>query len=126
MIVVVVIGVLAAIAYPSYQGQMQRTRRADGKAALLNVAQQLERCYTLRNRYDDVGNCTVLGALPFDSPEGFYSIDVDAGTLDTNFFALSATPQGAQADDATCGVLGYRSSGLQTSLGVDDDAANCW
>ena len=51
MIVVVVIGILVAIAYPGYQGQMQRTRRADGKATMLETAQRLERCFTRYNSY---------------------------------------------------------------------------
>jgi type IV pilus assembly protein PilE len=123
MIVVVIIGILAAIAYPSYQGQMQRSRRADGKAALLNVAQQLERCYTLYNAYDNAA-CDIAGDLPLISPEGFYSISAQA--MATNTFTLRATPLGPQVNDAACGVLGFTSGGVQSSLGGADDAANCW
>jgi type IV pilus assembly protein PilE len=123
MIVVVIVGILAAIAYPTYQSQMQRTRRADGKAALLNVAQQLERCYTRFNAYNNAG-CTVAGTLPFDSPEGFYLLSVEG--LSVNTFTLRATPQGPQVADVTCGVLGYTSAGVQGSLGVDVDAPGCW
>jgi type IV pilus assembly protein PilE len=123
MIVVMIVGILAAIAYPTYQGQMQRTRRADGKAELLNVAQQFERCYTVYNAYDN-DLCAIKGRLPLVSPEGFYTISVD--DLVVNSFTLRATPQGPQVEDVACGVLGYRNDGKQSSLGGDDDAANCW
>lgn len=46
MITVVIIGILAAIAYPSYQEQVRKSRRADGM--LMQTAQELERCYTTR------------------------------------------------------------------------------
>ena len=38
MVVIVILGILIAIAYPGYQSQIQKTRRADGQAALLNAA----------------------------------------------------------------------------------------
>jgi type IV pilus assembly protein PilE len=123
MIVMVVVGILGAIAYPSYQAQMQRTRRADGKATLLNVAQQLERCHTRFNAYDNAG-CPTVGALPLESPAGYYSISAEA--LAVNSFTLRATPQNGQVTDDTCGVLGLTSAGVRTSLNGADDAAGCW
>src|SRR5262245_31747667 len=89
MIVIVIITVLSAIAYPSYLGQVQRTRRADGKAALLDAAQRLERCHTRFGRYND-DDCDV--DLPFDSQEAFYSIAA-VGTVTASAFTLAATPQ---------------------------------
>jgi type IV pilus assembly protein PilE len=122
MIVVVVIAILAAIAYPSYQEQVRRTRRADGKAALMNVAQQLERCYTRFGRYNDA-NCAV--AIPIDSTEGFYSVSA-VGAVGPAAFTLAATPQNAQTSDPRCGVLRLTSTGVRGSLGVDADANECW
>lgn len=121
LIVVVVIGILAAIAYPSYQQQVRKTKRADGKAALLDTAQQLERCYTRFSRYDD-GNCGVV--LPTNSPDEFYVISAEALAAAT--FTLEATPQGDQVNDALCGTLRLTSTGLQGSLGADADANDCW
>lgn len=121
MIVVVVVGILASIAYPSFQEHVRKTRRADGKAALMQTAQQLERCYTRFARYND-GNCGV--ALPADSAEGFYQ--VSAAALDASSFTLDATPQGDQASDAACGVLRLAHTGQQGSQGVAGDANNCW
>ena len=121
MIVVVIVGILAAIAYPSYQDQVRKSRRADGKGVLLQTAQQLERCYTRFASYNNV-NCGV--ALPVDSPEGFYQ--VSAAALTASSFTLDAAPQGAQAADAECGTLRLAHTGAQGSLGADGDANDCW
>lgn len=121
MVVVVVIGILAAIAYPSYQDQVRKSRRADGKGVLLETAQQLERCYTRFARYDD-GNCGV--AFPVDSPEGFYQVSAEA--LNASNFTLDAAPQGDQASDAECGTLRLAHTGAQGSQGADGDANECW
>lgn len=121
MIVVVIVGILAAIAYPSYQDQVRKSRRADGKGALLQTAQQLERCYTRFASYNDA-NCGV--ALPVDSPEGFYQ--VSAAALNASSFTLDAAPQGDQASDAECGTLRLAHTGAQGSQGADGDANDCW
>ena len=121
MVVVVIIGILAGIAYPSFQEQVRKTRRADGKAMLMEAAQELERCYTRFASYNDPG-CGV--ALPADSSEGFYSVDV--AVIGPAAFTLEATPQGDQANDAKCGALRLTSAGVQGSLGADNDANDCW
>jgi type IV pilus assembly protein PilE len=121
MVVVVIIGILAAIAYPSFQEQVRKTRRADGKAMLMETAQELERCYTRFASYTN-GGCGV--ALPADSPEGFYS--VDAAAIGPAAFTLEATPQGDQVNDAKCGTLRLTSAGVPGSLGADSDANECW
>src|SRR5690554_7773304 len=51
MIVVAVVGILAAIAYPSYMDSVRKSNRADAKAALNDAAQQMQRCYTLNSSY---------------------------------------------------------------------------
>lgn len=85
MIVVVVIAILAAIAYPSYQNQVQKTRRADAHTALLGAAQTLERCFTRYNSYDST-ECPDVKGL---SPDGFYEITTP--TLTTTTFTIEAT-----------------------------------
>ncbi|HET6628789.1 MAG TPA: type IV pilin protein [Woeseiaceae bacterium] len=120
MIVVVIVGILAAVAYPSYQNHVRKSKRSEGKAQLMETAQELERCYTRFGRYND-GNCPV--AFPLTSPEGHYVL---TATLTAVSFTLDATPQGAQADDTECGVLRLTSAGVQGSLGADTDANDCW
>lgn len=118
MIVVAVIAILAAIAIPSYQNQVQKTRRADAQTGLLQVAQQLERCFTRTNTYVDCFD----GNNPPDSPDGFYSITFEQGPTATTFLLL-ATRQGAQANDP-CGNFRLDQRGNRTVTGNAD--LRCW
>lgn len=122
MIVVVIVGILAAIAYPSYQNQVRESRRADGKAALLQVAQQLERCYTRFASYNNAG-CAI--GLPLTSGEGFYVVSA-VGAIGAASFTLQAVPQNDQASDAECGTLRLTDTGVQGSQGADADPNECW
>ena len=67
MVVVVIIGILAAIAYPSYRAQVMRSHRSDAKIALERLAQSLERCYTnsTPRTYD---GCASLAAVAASGP----------------------------------------------------------
>jgi type IV pilus assembly protein PilE len=124
MVVIVIIGILVAIAYPGYQSQIQRTRRADGKAALMNTAQQLERCFTRFNVYNNAACdiATTLAGGGFASTEGWYVI-TDAAPA-ANGFSLVATPQGAQTDDTQCANLTLTSTGTRGASGTAP--ATCW
>lgn len=116
MIVVTIVGILAAFAFPSYRAQVIRTHRADGMAALMQVSQQLERCYTRFSAYNHA-NCVAPNVtIPFTSLDGHYIV---TGAPTASAFTLDATPQGGQADDTDCGVLRLTSTGEQTPIG-------CW
>ena len=112
MIAAAIIAILAAIAYPSYQNQTQRSRRADGQAMLLEILQAQERYYTANMSY--VTDLTLLGyANPTPSNEGYYNISAAAcsGTTIDDCVELTATALGSQIDD---GNLTYSSRGLKT------------
>ena len=104
LIAVAIIGILAAIAIPMYSDYVTRSRRADGQASLMQVAQELERCYTQFSKYND-NSCSVVngGVVSETSDQGFYV--VTANKLDESAFTLTATPQNEQADDTDCGEL---------------------
>lgn len=117
MIVVIVIAILASIAYPSYRRQAMRTYRAEAKTVVTQRVQQLERCYT-RNR-------TYVGcvALPELTPGGQYQLTFGAGTPTATQYTIVATPQGPQAADV-CGTLSITETNLRTATGGTE--ANCW
>lgn len=124
MVVVVIIGILAAVAYPSYQQQIRKTRRADGQSMLLQTAQALERCYTRFSSYTaGTGGCPV--AFPVNSTEGYYVVN-PAVAPTASAFSLNAAPQGAQTADSECGTLRVTSTGVQGSQGADTDVNGCW
>ena len=117
MITVAIIAILAAIAFPSYQDSLRKSRRTDGKNALTQAMAIMERYYTERNTYataamcataankPDIcpGNCSGVGGT-CTSTEGNYTITfttTPAGivTPTAAVFALLATPGGSQAVD---------------------------
>ena len=123
MVVLAVAAILSAVALPSYQGQVAKGRRADGKQALVELAQKLERFYTERGTF---AGATLGGSglYPAVSSGGYYSLAIISQTVDG--FTLTATPRGNQAGDA-CTALGYnhlgdRSVGAGATLSPDQ----CW
>src|SRR4051794_10933431 len=107
MIVVVIIGILAAIAYPSYINFVKRSARSEAKGALMEDAQFLERTYTLSNKYnlDSAGNTVNTATLPTQATPrngtAKYNITVTTGA---STYTLTAAPTGAMTGDP-CGSL---------------------
>ena len=126
MIVVAVIGILVAIAYPSYAQYGQKARRVDAKTALLDLGSRQERFFSMNNTYtktpSDLG---YGGAFPLDVLSGstaYYRLDVTAATA--TGFSATATPVNAQLSDK-CGTYTLTQLGTQTVSGTLS-AAECW
>ena len=116
MIVVAIIGILAAIAYPAYTSQVMKTQRTDAKTALMTAAHTLERCFTEYNAYNNAA-CPAVAAT---SSEGYYSIEA-ATTAST--FTLTAKPiSGAVQADNDCKTFTLDNKGIQGSTPGTD----CW
>lgn len=132
IIAVAIVGILAAIAYPSYQEQVRKGKRTDATGALLDVAQRLERCYTQFNRYDDTTNCTAAAALEGDgvlSTEEEYRIftkDAEGGSLSATAYTLVAKPIGSQQNDTNCKKFTYTHTGVKNVTDSTKDKDYCW
>ncbi|MFQ5469235.1 MAG: type IV pilin protein [Gammaproteobacteria bacterium] len=113
MVAVAVIGILLAIAFPSYQNNVRESRRADGYSVLLNTAVNQERYFTENNTYN--------AAMTATSGEGYYSVSsaACAGSTINSCVVMSAAAQGAQASDSSCTPLTLDSRGVK-------GPANCW
>lgn len=117
MVVVAVIAILGAIAYPSYQAHINKSRRADAQVGLVELAQFMERHYTSNGGYLSNGNAGVAPALPFTStPKGsansFYTLSLDEGVLTAQAYVLQAVPMNAMTGDK-CGTLTLSSTGVK-------------
>ncbi len=134
MIVVIVIGVLAAIAIPAYKSSIQQSRRTDAKAALLDLATRQEKFYSVNNQYTTSAAALYGGAatFPLNVQSGnvvYYTLQapvVTAATATTvaTFSAQATRVSGTpQASDA-CGDFTIDSAGVTGN--INNTSSNCW
>lgn len=124
-----VAGVLSGIAWPSFQGALHKSRRADALVALTAAQAAQERWRFNQRSYGSLAQIG-LGAI---TPGGHYTLTVvDA---DADRYVLQARAAGAQAGDRACRVLQLTVDGAMVSRAsgrdeqVDNDAAanrRCW
>jgi len=122
MIAVVILGILAAYAFQSYQSSVRKSNRAEGKAEIMDVAQRLQRCFTTYGRYDH-DDCAVAAQLSAEDGKitsqgrGFYDV---TGVLGTTTYTLTATAVSLpQTADAGCTALTLNQLGARAP-------AECW
>lgn len=132
MIVVAIIGILAAFSYSNYSESIARSKRAEGKAALLELAQRMERYYSENNTY--VGASDSFGGSPLHSPEGYYTLTIRVPDPNTGRgYLLTATPQNKQkSTDTACQSLTYSDLGVEGIMSGPSGAppsataSHCW
>jgi type IV pilus assembly protein PilE len=129
MITVAIIGILAAIALPSYSSYVARARRADARTQLLQATQFMQRFYTANDSYSaDRGGNDVVSAMPAnlkkspsDDGTAVYQLNTSVttagsytATVTVNAYTLTMAPisGGAAASDA-CGMFTITSSGVR-------------
>lgn len=119
MIAVVIVAILASVAFPSYKSYMLRGGRAEAQSHVMEIAARQGQ-YLIDNR----AYATSVAALGLTTPSSVsskYTIAVNApgGTPPT--FNITATPIGSQASD-TCGTLTLDNTGAKTASGT----GTCW
>ncbi|WP_278248876.1 type IV pilin protein [Phytopseudomonas dryadis] len=135
MVVVAIIGILAAIAYPSYDAYVKRGYRAEGQAFLNDVAARQERYFAQNNSYiTDQKKIGALGLTTQSSGEGEdasttsqsqtdkYSLGVSSVNGDGGY-TLTATQQ---FNDSKCGNLTLNAKGEQGVSVTGASASECW
>ncbi|TDK68733.1 type IV pilin protein [Sapientia aquatica] len=136
MIVIVIIGVLAAIAIPAYNSSIQKSRRTDAKNGLLDLATREEKFYSQTNTYSSAMSDLYPGQTGSSltvqtSGTAYYTLSVPTVTAASGasataaYFQATAVPisGGAQANDA-CGTFTIDSNGVTSNTG--NTATNCW
>ena len=121
MVAVAILAIIGAIAFPSYISYVTNARRADGQTALLDLANRMERYFTMNNTY--VGATLTAVGADATSPDGFYGLSIT--NTSATAYTLQAAPQGAQASDTTCGTLTLNELGQKGETGTGT-AQECW
>ncbi|HIE3607948.1 TPA: type IV pilin protein [Legionella anisa] len=123
MIAVLIIAILATIAYPSYLNFVLKSRRSDAMATLAQDQLILERCYSQNFSYN--APCGSLPAFPQTSAQGFYSIVLS--NVGATTYTLTATPIGSQAENTTCASMTVDQSNAKTAVDSSGTAQTiCW
>ncbi|HEV2040146.1 MAG TPA: type IV pilin protein [Casimicrobiaceae bacterium] len=122
MIVCAIVSILAAIAYPSYQSSVQKSRRSEATGALLGVASQMERWSTEKSTYAGATLGTT-GVYANHTENSYY--DLSLTNLTATTYTIRAAPAGAQAGDP-CGTFTYTEQGVKNVTGGTWTRAQCW
>jgi type IV pilus assembly protein PilE len=146
MIVVVIIGILAAISYPSYQKSVVEARRSDAYNSLSQLANDLEKFYSECSAYTEnitsaSRSCTAPAGPPLGSlgkgatgnlsQNQYYQISIatTGAGVPAGGYLLTAAAQGQQAtNDATCNTITLDSTGAKGAKSSSNaiTTALCW
>jgi type IV pilus assembly protein PilE len=117
MITVVIIGILAAIAYPSYTSFITKSGRSEGVAAVMRVSNLQEQYYMDNRIFAEDMTKLGMSSEPFLTENGYYSVD----SVGTTTYTITATAKGRQATlDTTCATI------TLTAAGVKGPSKECW
>ncbi|PKM32074.1 MAG: pilus assembly protein PilE [Gammaproteobacteria bacterium HGW-Gammaproteobacteria-12] len=124
MIVVLIIGILATIAYPNYSDYVKRGNRAEGQAFLNDVSARQERYFSQNNAY--ITNDADAGKLALQSGNksetGKYVLALSK-VNDDGGYTLTAEEQ---FNDTKCGNLTLNARGVRGRTGSGMSIADCW
>ena len=127
LVVLVIMGVLSALALPGYSRYVQRGNRTEVMAALLEAQHFMERYYSANGQYLSPANAVPilpqrLQRIPLQGTVR-YQLSVREATV--NSYLLQAVPEGSMAGDV-CGSLTINQTGLRGVLNSTHSVAECW
>lgn len=115
MIIVAIIGVLAAIAYPSYQEYVRRSHHGDMQSEMMRISQEAQRYFTSRRNFNGMtlANLGSNGSFPTNNPRYNLAITTQPSAGNANIhnrWVLTATPV-ASSSQAGYGTIKLNSDG---------------
>jgi type IV pilus assembly protein PilE len=132
MTVVIIVGILASIAVPSYRSYLLRSQRTDARTALLRIQSAQEKYLVQNGKYtEDLEKKPSEGGLGLYtvSEQGMYDLSVKFDA-DGNGYTATATAKTdkGQKDDKTCRTFTINAAGARTAkdTGSNDKTAECW
>jgi type IV pilus assembly protein PilE len=135
MIVVAIVGILAAIAFTLYSAQVQKARRTDARTAVLDLSGREERFFSVANNYSQTPTDVGYAAFPQAIGSGYYLLNIKvpdpvfvaAGGVGPSY-AITATAVNQQVADSSCASFSLNQLGIQSSLnsGGADSTPICW
>lgn len=133
LVAVAIVMIIAVIAFPSYQGMVEKSRRTEARAALSNIQLAQERFYTINGRFaanfnelsgnfadPTIGTYSNTSNTTLVTEQGFYNVTLPTAT--NTAFTVTATAVGAQAGDTTCSTLSISHLGVKTAT----NNTVCW
>ena len=122
LIAVSIAGILAAVSIGYYGDNVISAKRTDGRTVATSTAASLEKCKAIYGVYNNA-NCNITNGVSINSPDGFYSLKVEAKAAE---FTLTATPSSgsSQSKDSDCTSIILNHLGQQSGTG--SDPSSCW
>lgn len=115
MVTVAIIGILASIAFPSYQQYIVKGNRAAAQAEMLDIASRQQQFLLADREYADLSKLNASGYAVSSEVSAKYTLTVDTDNAATPpIFTITMTPTGSQTED---GVLTLNSAGVKTPAG---------
>jgi type IV pilus assembly protein PilE len=133
MIVVAIVAILSAIAYPSYLESVRKSKRAEARAQLMEAAQYMQRFYSQNDSFKRAIGATAdmnlpgtLATVPREGAQN-YTIGFVAGTRADSSFSLEAVPTGSMQGDR-CGTLRLDNTGVRGIVNAKTGLvpSDCW
>ena len=127
LVVLVIMGVLSAVALPAYTRYVQRGHRTEAMAALLEAQHYMERYYSANGQYLSPANAApVLPQRLQQVPtQGSVRYRLSVREASVNSYLVQAVPEGSMAGDV-CGSLTINQTGLRGVLNSNRSVAECW
>lgn len=122
MVTVGIVGILAAVAYPSYARYVLNSHRTEAQSALTRIANLEERYFMDNNSYGSLFDLHLTAASNaiYSTDNGYYQVAVSVSSA---AYTLTATASGAQQSDSDCQTLTLTQDGTK---GPSSAVSECW